>query len=404
MVSTARSSVALPASDPVEPVRPSEEFLIFGAPLISDEEEREILSCLRTGWLGTGPKVAQLEREFRDYKGAPYAVAVNSCTAALHLSMLAAGIGPGDEVITTALTFCATVNTIIHAGAKPVLVDVDPATFNIDPREVAAKITSRTKAIIPVHFAGLACDMDALVTIARRRGLMIIEDCAHAVETTYKGKQAGTFGNFGCFSFYVTKNMTTGEGGMILTTDERHADRLKILALHGMSKDAWRRFSDEGYKHYYVVECGYKYNMMDIQAAIGIHQLRRIQKNWERRQEIWATYQREFAGLPLTLPAQPDEGTRHAYHLYTVLIDPERTNLTRDQFIADMTAENIGVGVHYQSIPVHPYYQERFGWRPEDYPHSLRIGQQTVSLPLSPKLTDHDVADVIRAVHKVLHR
>jgi len=404
MVSTARSSVAPPVSDPVEPVRPSEEFLIFGAPLISDEEEREILSCLRTGWLGTGPKVAQLEREFRDYKGAPYAVAVNSCTAALHLSMLAAGIGPGDEVITTALTFCATVNTIIHAGAKPVLVDVDPATFNIDPREVAAKITSHTKAIIPVHFAGLACDMDALVTIARRRGLMIIEDCAHAVETTYKGKQAGTFGNFGCFSFYVTKNMTTGEGGMILTTDERHADRLKILALHGMSKDAWRRFSDEGYKHYYVVECGYKYNMMDIQAAIGIHQLRRIQKNWERRQEIWATYQREFSGLPLTLPAQPDEGTRHAYHLYTVLINPERTNLTRDQFIADMTAENIGVGVHYQSIPVHPYYQERFGWRPEDYPHSLRIGQQTVSLPLSPKLTDHDVADVIRAVHKVLHR
>ena len=404
MVSTARSSVAPPVSDPVEPVRPSEEFLIFGAPLISDEEEREILSCLRTGWLGTGPKVAQLEREFRDYKGAPYAVAVNSCTAALHLSMLAAGIGPGDEVITTALTFCATVNTIIHAGAKPVLVDVDPATFNIDPREVAAKITSHTKAIIPVHFAGLACDMDALVTIARRRGLMIIEDCAHAVETTYKGKQAGTFGNFGCFSFYVTKNMTTGEGGMILTTDERHADRLKILALHGMSKDAWRRFSDDGYKHYYVVECGYKYNMMDIQAAIGIHQLRRIQKNWERRQEIWATYQREFSGLPLTLPAQPDEGTRHAYHLYTVLINPERTNLTRDQFIADMTAENIGVGVHYQSIPVHPYYQERFGWRPEDYPHSLRIGQQTVSLPLSPKLTDHDVADVIRAVHKVLHR
>jgi dTDP-4-amino-4,6-dideoxygalactose transaminase len=191
---------------------------------------------------------------------------------------------------------------------------------------------------------------------------------------------------------------------MILTTDERHADRIKILALHGMSKDAWQRFSDEGYKHYYVVECGYKYNMMDIQAAIGIHQLRRIQKNWERRQEIWGTYQKAFADLPLTLPAEPDEGTRHAYHLYTVLIDPERTNLTRDQFIADMTAENIGVGVHYQSIPVHPYYQERFGWRPEDYPHSLRIGQQTVSLPLSPKLTDHDVTDVVRAVHKVLHR
>jgi dTDP-4-amino-4,6-dideoxygalactose transaminase len=316
--------------------------------------------------------------------------------------MLAAGIGPGDEVITTALTFCATVNTIIHSGAKPVLVDVDPATFNIDPREVEAKITNGTKALLPVHFAGRACDMDALVSIAQRHGLMIIEDCAHAVETTYKGKQAGTFGSFGCFSFYVTKNMMTGEGGMILTPDERHADRLKILALHGMSKDAWRRFSDDGYKHYYVVECGYKYNMMDIQAAIGIHQLRRIQQNWERRQEIWAIYQRELAGLPLALPAPPDEGTRHAYHLYTVLIDPKRTNLPRDQFIDDMTAENIGVGVHYQSIPVHPYYQERFGWRPEDYPHSLRIGQQTVSLPLSPKLTDQDVSDVVRAVRKVL--
>src|SRR6516225_11611584 len=376
MVSTAASATVSPAADLVAPVRSSEEFLIFGAPLICDEEEREILSSLRSGWLGTGPKVAQLEREFRDYKEAPYAVAVNSCTAALHLSMLASSIGPGDEVITTALTFCATVNTIIHAGARPVLADVDPATFNIDPEAVAAKITGRTKAIVPVHFAGRACDMDALVTIAQRHGLTIIEDCAHAVETTYKGKQAGTFGNFGCFSFYVTKNMTTGEGGMILTTDERHADRLKILALHGMSKDAWRRFSDDGYKHYYVVECGYKYNMMDIQAAIGIHQLRRIQKNWERRQEIWTRYDRELSDLPLVLPAAPEPETRHAYHLYTVLVDPDRAAITRDDFIGAMTRENIGVGVHYQSIPVHPYYQSQFGWRPEDYPNSFRIGQQ----------------------------
>jgi dTDP-4-amino-4,6-dideoxygalactose transaminase len=404
MASTGRDAIASPISSPTEPIRSSRDFLIFGAPLICGEEKREVLNCLETGWLGTGAKVAQLEREFRDYKGAQYAVAVNSCTAALHLSMLVAGIGAGDEVITTALTFCATVNTIIHAGAKPVLVDVDPATFNIDPREVEAKITSATKALVPVHFAGRACDMDALVSIAQRHGLMIIEDCAHAVETTYKDKQAGTFGSFGCFSFYVTKNMITGEGGMILTPDERHADRLKILALHGMSKDAWRRFSDDGYKHYYVVECGYKYNMMDIQAAIGIHQLRRIQRNWERRQEIWAIYQRELADLPLALPTPPDEGSRHAYHLYTVLIDPKRTNLPRDQFIVDMTAENIGVGVHYQSVPVHPYYQERFGWRPEDYPHSLRIGQQTVSLPLSPKLTDQDVFDVVRAVRKILCR
>jgi dTDP-4-amino-4,6-dideoxygalactose transaminase len=390
MASTGRDAIASPASNPTEPIRSSKDFLIFGAPLICDEEKWEVLNCLETGWLGMGPKVAQFEREFRDYKGALYAVAVNSCTAALHLSMLAAGIGPGDEVITTPLTFCATVNAIIHAGAKPALADVNPATLNIDPQEVTAKITSRTKAILPVHFAVRACDMDALVAIAQRHGLIIIENCAYAVETTYKGKQAGTFGSFGCFSFYVTTNITTGEGGMVLTMDEKDADWIKILALHGMSKDTWRRFSDEGYKHYSVVDCGYKYNMMDIQAAIGIHQ------------EIWATYQSELSDLPLTLPASADEGTHHAYHLYTVLVDSQQAGLTRDQFIADMTAENIGVGVHYQSIPVHPYYQERLGWRPEDYPHSLRIGQQTASLPLSAKLTNRDVSDVVRAVRKVL--
>lgn len=392
----------MPRSKAADPVRRSDDFLVFGSPLIGDDEKREILDSLETGWLGTGPKVARLEREFHDYAKADHAVAVNSCTAALHLSMLAAGIGPGDEVITTALTFCATVNAIIHAGATPVLADVDPTTSNIDPKQVEARITQRTRAILPVHFAGRACDMDALVALAKRRQLLIIEDCAHAIETTYKGKHAGTFGTFGCFSFYVTKNMTTGEGGMVVTPDEKLADRVKILALHGMSKDAWRRFSDEGYKHYYVVECGYKYNMMDLQAAIGIHQLHRIEKNWERRQEFWNTYQEELRDLPLTLPSPPEEGTRHAYHLYTVLVDPHQSRLSRDQFMTAMTGENIGVGVHYQSIPIHPYYQKRFGWRPEDYPNSFRIGQQTVSLPLSPKLKDRDVSDVISAVRKIL--
>jgi len=384
------------------PNRRSEEFLVFGSPLIGDDEKQEILDCLETGWLGTGPKVARLEREFRAYKQAAHSVAVNSCTAALHLSMLAGGIGPGDEVITTALTFCATVNAIIHVGATPVLADVDPVTLNIDPGQVEARITERTKAILPVHFAGRPCEMNALVAIAKRRGLLLIEDCAHAIETTYRGKHAGTFGTFGCFSFYVTKNMTTGEGGMVLTSDEKLADRIKILALHGMSKDAWRRFSDEGYKHYYVVDCGYKYNMMDIQAALGIHQLKRIEKNWERRRQVWSAYQEELGDLPLTLPAPLEEGTRHAYHLYTVLVDPGRSRITRDQFMTAMTAENIGVGVHYQSIPIHPYYQQRFGWRPEDYPNSFRIGQQTVSLPLSAKLSDRDVSDVVGAVRKIL--
>jgi dTDP-4-amino-4,6-dideoxygalactose transaminase len=384
------------------PVRSPDKFLVFGSPLIGEEEKKEVLDCLETGWLGTGPKVARFEQDFRAYKQAGFAVAMNSCTAALHLSILAANIGPGDEVITTPLTFCASVNAIIHAGAQPVLADVDPTTFNIDPVRVEAQITKRTKAILPVHFAGRPCDMDGLGMLAKKHGLLLIEDCAHAIETTYKGKHVGTFGEFGCFSFYVTKNVATGEGGMVLTPREDAANRLKILALHGMSKDAWKRFTDEGYKHYQVVECGFKYNMMDIQAALGIHQLRRVEASWRRRQEIWQIYQRAFRDLPLTLPAPPEEGTRHAYHLYTVLVDFERTGVSRDAFMGAMTAENVGVGVHYRSIPVQPYYAERFGWKPEDYPNSVSIGEQTVSLPLSAKLTDEDVHDVIRAVRKSL--
>jgi dTDP-4-amino-4,6-dideoxygalactose transaminase len=384
------------------PVRSPDKFLVFGSPLIGEEEKREVLDCLETGWLGTGPKVARFEQDFRAYKQAAFAVAMNSCTAALHLSILAADIGPGDEVITTPLTFCASVNAIMHAGAQPVLADVDPTTFNIDPVRVEAQITKRTKAILPVHFAGRPCDMDGLGMLAKKHGLQLIEDCAHAIETTYKGKHVGTFGEFGCFSFYVTKNVATGEGGMVLTPREDTANRLKILALHGMSKDAWKRFTDEGYKHYQVVECGFKYNMMDIQAALGIHQLRRVEANWRRRQEIWQIYQRAFQDLPLTLPAPPEEGTRHAYHLYTVLVDSERTGVSRDAFMGALTAENVGVGVHYRSIPVQPYYAGRFGWKPRDYPNSVSIGEQTVSLPLSAKLTDEDVHDVIQAVRKTL--
>jgi dTDP-4-amino-4,6-dideoxygalactose transaminase len=384
------------------PMSRREEFLVFGSPLIGDDEKREVLDCLETGWLGTGPKVARFEREFCSYAQARHAVAVNSCTAAIHLSLLAAGVGPGDEVVTTALTFCSTVNAIIHAGARPVLADVNPQTFNIDPEEVEARITPRTKVLLPVHFAGRPCDMEALVAIAQRHGLILIEDCAHAIETTYRGQHAGTFGRFGCFSFYATKNLATGEGGMVLTSEASSADRVKVLALHGMSKDAWRRFSDEGYKHYQVHECGYKYNMMDIQAALGIHQLKRVEDNWRRRAEVWSRYQQELRDLPLVLPVAPEDDTRHGYHLYTVLVDRERARISRDDFLTAMTAENIGVGVHYQSIPIHPYYRQHFGWRPEDYPNSFRIGEQTVSLPLSAKLGERDVTDVVNAVRRVL--
>ena len=387
-----------------KPIRSKERFLVFGSPLIGEAEIEEVTACLKSSWLGTGPKVARFEEDFKAYKKAPYAVAVNSCTAALHLSILAAGLKPGDEVITTPLTFCATVNAIIHAGATPVLADVDPLTMNIDPAQVAAKITPRTRAILPVHFAGRPCDMESLGTLAEKHRLKLIEDCAHAIETEYHGRAAGTFGDFGCFSFYVTKNVVTGEGGMILARREEDAARIKMLALHGMSKDAWKRFGDEGYKHYYVVECGFKYNMMDLQAAIGLHQLARVEECWRRRAQVWQRYQEAFATLPLGLPAAVEANSRHAYHLYTVLVDEARTGIARDAFLDAMTAENIGVGVHYLSLPEHPYYQQALGWRPEDYPNAMSIGRQTVSLPLSAKLTDEDAGDVIQAVRKTLGR
>jgi len=376
------------------------DFIVFGAPSIERDEIDEVVRCLESGWIGTGPRVARFEKEFAQYKSQPFAAAVSSCTAAMHLSVLAAGIGQGDEVITTPMTFCATVNAIVHAGATPVLADVDPLTMNIGPAEVEARITPQTKAILPVHFAGRAANMDALTEIAARHRLKIIEDCAHAIETEYHGRKAGTFGDFGCFSFYATKNVTTGEGGMVLTRNEEDLARIKMLALHGMSKDAWKRFSDEGYKHYFVVETGFKYNMMDLQAALGIHQLQRVELNWRRREEIWRQYNKAFAGLPVTLPADSEPDTRHAYHLYTILIDEARAGITRDEFLDAMTARDIGVGVHYLSVPEHPVYQDKFGWQPEDYPHAMRTGRQTVSLPLSAGLTDAEVARVIAAVRE----
>lgn len=385
-------------------MRTREEFLVFGAPAIEETEIREVLSTLETGWLGTGPKVARFEQDFASYKRVPNAVALNSCTAAIHLAILAAGIGPGDEVITTPLTFCATVNAIIHAGGTPVLADIDPLTMNIDPARVAEKITPRTRAILPVHFAGRPCDMDALTDLADRHGFKVIEDCAHAIETEYRGRKAGTIGDFGCFSFYVTKNIVTGEGGMVLARQESDAARIKVLGLHGMSKDAWKRFSDEGYKHYQVVECGFKYNMMDLQAAIGIHQLQRVEAYWERRRQLWGRYVDALSDTGLELPAAPEPDTRHAFHLFTVIVDEERVGVTRDAFLDAMTARKIGVGVHYLSLPEHPYYQGAFGWAPEQYPHAMRIGRGTVSLPLSPKLTDDDADDVIAAVRDVTSR
>lgn len=379
-------------------------FIVFGSPQIEETEIDEVIASLESGWLGTGPKVARFEKEFATYKGIVYAAAVNSCTAALHLSLLAANLRPGDEVITTPLTFCATVNAILHAGATPVLADVDPITMNIDPGQVEQKITARTRAILPVHFAGRPCEMDALMAVAMHHNLKVIEDCAHAIEAEYHGRKTGTFGDFGCFSFYVTKNVVTGEGGMVVARHEEDIARIKILALHGMSKDAWRRFSDSGFKHYQVIELGFKYNMMDLQAAIGIHQLARVETNWLKRQAVWQHYNAAFNSLPVELPADPAPYTRHAYHLYTILIDEKKAGVRRDVFLDAMTGHNIGVGVHYLSVPEHPFYHQKFGWRPEDYPNAMRIGRQTVSLPISAKLSDEDVGRVTEAVFNILQK
>lgn len=380
-------------------------FLVFGAPQINDAEIAEVEACLRSSWLGTGPRVAQFERDFAAFRkvASTQVAAVNSCTAALHVSMLAAGLEPGAEVITTPLTFCATVNAILHANLTPVLADVDPQTQNIDPNAIEAAITPRTRAILPVHFAGRPCAMDRIMAIARQYNLVVIEDCAHAVEAEYRGQPLGTFGDFGCYSFYVTKNIVTGEGGMIVGRSEAQVARARILALHGMSKDAWHRFGDTGYKHYQVVECGFKYNMMDVQAAIGLHQLKRVEANWQRRVAIWQRYDAAFTDLPMALPAPAEADTRHGRHLYTVMIDSQRCGFGRDDFLEAMNAVRIGTGVHYLSIPEHPYYQQRFGWRPEQWPHAMKLGRDTVSLPLSPAMSDVDVERVIDAVHTILN-
>jgi len=378
------------------------DFLVFGSPLIEQPEIEEVVASMKSGWLGTGPKVHKFEEMFTEYKGSKYAMAVNSCTAALHLSLLAIGIKPGDEVIVPTMTFTSTASVVIHAGGIPVFADCKKDTMNIDPEDIERKITPKTKAIIPVHFAGRACEMDAIMEIAERHNLRVIEDCAHAIETEYHGKKAGTFGDLGCFSFYVTKNIVTGEGGMAITDNEEYSSTIKIMALHGMSKDAWKRFGDSGYKHYQVLYAGYKYNMMDLQAAIGIHQLPRVDHQWNRRQKIWNMYNEAFKDLPVFTPAPVESDTKHAYHLYTLLLDIDNLNITRDEFLDEMTKRKIGVGVHYIALHLHPFYQNAFGYKTGDFPNAEWISERTVSIPLSAKLMDEDVKDVIEAVQSII--
>jgi dTDP-4-amino-4,6-dideoxygalactose transaminase len=374
---------------------------VFGAPGIGEDEIDEVVSTMRSGWLGTGPRVERFEKAFGCYTGATHAVAVNSCTAALHLSLLVAGVEPGTEVITTPMTFVATLNAIMHVGARPVLVDCDRETGLIDPNRIADAITPRTRAVIPVHFHGRPCPMDEILDIARARDLVVIEDAAHAIEAKHRGRSVGTMGDLTCFSFYVTKNITTAEGGMVTTEREDLADRIKVLALHGMSRDAWRRYSDTGYRHYEVVVPGFKYNLTDLQAAIGLRQLPHIEDWLLRREAIWQRYDEAFADLPVGLPAPVSEDIRHARHLYALQIDRDQCGVNRDSFMDGMHARRIGTGVHYIAAHLHAFYRDELGYSPRDLPNATWISERTVSIPLSAHLTDDDVEDVIAAVRHV---
>lgn len=381
-----------------------QDFLPLTRPWIGQEEKLEVMDTLNGVWLSRGPKVSQFEEEFQNYTKANYAIAVCSCTAALHVSIVAAGVKDGDEVITSPITFPATTNAILYERATPVLVDVDRNTFNMVPELIEERITARTKAIIPVHMAGQPCDMDKILEIARRHNLAVIEDAAHAIGAKYGEKHVGTLGDAGCFSFYASKNLVTGDGGMIIADDKKFAEFARVISLHGMSTTAWKRYSKEGSANWELVYPGFKYNMTDIEASLGIHQLRKIELITSLRQKWSGLYDQLLADLPeITLPHRAP-GRRHACHLYVITLDVDRLGVTRDQFMEILKAENIGCGIHFISVHLQPYYQKRFAYRAEDYPNAAWLSDRILSLPLFPQMTETDVQDVSRALHKVIAR
>ncbi|MDP1569118.1 MAG: DegT/DnrJ/EryC1/StrS aminotransferase family protein [Vicinamibacterales bacterium] len=388
-------------SSALRQVDPAPSYVTFARPSIERGEIDDVIETLASGWLTTGPRVQRFEREFAAYVGAREAVAVNSCTAGLHLSLLASGIGGGDEVVTTPLTFCATANTVIHTGARPVFADVDPVTMNLDPAAAAAAVTPRTRAVLPVHFAGRPVDIGAFRALTARHRLVYIEDAAHAVETVHPEGKVGTTADFTCFSFYATKNLTTGEGGMITTASPEKAQWLRTAALHGLSRDAWKRYGPDGPAPYEVVMAGFKYNMMDLQAAIGLRQLARLDEMAARREAIWRAYDEALADLPLVRPAPAEAGTVHARHLYTVLVDPTICGWTRAELQQALHARGIGTSVHFQALHLHAFYAERYGLARGMFPHAEYISDHTLSLPLSAALTGAEFDQVIDALRAI---
>ena len=383
-----------------DPIRTRDRRLIFGAPVIGEAEIASVTECLRSNWIGLGGRVERFEQEFARYKGAPYAVGVSSGTAAIHLALLALGVGAGDEVIAPAMTFCSTIHSIVHTGAKPILVDCSRSSFNIDPGQIEERITPRTKAILVVHMCGRCCEMDAILEIARRYDLRVVEDCAHALEATYHRIPAGLMGDAGCFSFYPTKNITTGDGGMVITRDLQLHERVKVLSLHGMTADAWSRFVG-GPTGYEIIAAGFKYNMTDLAASLGLPQLASIEERWRQREQIWQAYSARLKDLPLSLPQEVASGSRHAYHLFTPLLTLEELGVDRQTIIAALDAENIGVGIHYVPVHQHPYYRQQFGFVDSDFPNASFIGERTISLPLSSATSGQDVDDVATALRRI---
>ncbi len=393
-------------------------LLPFSPPLIGEEEIAEVVDTLRSDWITTGPKTKRFEQEFAAFVGAPAALALNSCTAALHVALASLGIGQGDAVITTPLTFCSGIHVIERVGARPILVDVEQDTLNIDPVKIMQTLeklargrdgNGRVRAILPVHLYGHPCDLDSILEIARRYELAVIEDAAHALPARHRGRVIGSLAAASpvpiltCFSFYATKNMTTAEGGM-LTGDPSLVEEARIWSLHGMSRDAWKRYSSEGSWYYEVVRPGFKYNMTDIQAALGLHQLRKLAGFHARRIEIVRRYNAAFAQLPEFQTPVERPGVAHAWHLYVLRLNTDRFSIGRNRFIQELRERNIATSVHFIPNHLHPYYRDKYGYRPEDFPVAYREYQRMVSLPLSPKMTDRDVSDVIEAVRYVVRK